>query len=80
MSELRYIDADEDVYRAALALEKQAEEFDIPAFMLSELKEQKYRKKGDNTQAQFWKAVWNFEMTLECVSAGTLILINTAKS
>lgn len=80
MTEPRYIRVDDDVYRAALALQEQAKEFDIPAFMLAELKEDKYRRKSDTCQAQFWKAVWTFEMTCESVSAGTLILINTAKS
>jgi hypothetical protein len=80
MTELHYIEVDDEVYLAARSLQEEADALGLPVFMLAEREKLKHLENGNKHQAQLWKAVWDFEMTCECVSAGTPILINTAKS
>ena len=79
MTEPSHIPVYEDIYHAALAMEKLAEEFDIPACWLAELKMDMYRRKRNTRQVKFWKDVWNFEMTLDSSAAGTPILLKPRK-
>jgi hypothetical protein len=79
MTELRTIKVDDDVYLAARSLQEEADALGLPVFMLAEREKLKHLENGNKHQAQFWRAVWEYDMTLDYVPAGTLVVINVKK-